>query len=75
MNIFLIAIAILCVGVVSSATIPQETEPSSDVQGTVNFKVKNNPDGTVELDISGWKEAIDAIAGGHDSKFYYHLYI
>ena len=74
MNIFLIAIAI-CVCVASSATIPQKTESSSDIEGTVNFKVKNNPDGTVELDISGWKEAIDAIAGGHDSKFYYHLYI
>ena len=74
MNIFLIAIAILCVGVVSSATI-QETEPSTDIEGSINFKVKNNPDGTVELDISGWPEAIDAIAGGHDSKFYYHLYM
>lgn len=75
MNIFLIAIAILCVCVASSATVPQTTESSSDIEGTVNFKVKNNPDGTVELDISGWKEAIDAIAGGHDSTFYYHLYI
>ena len=74
MNIFLIAIAI-CIGVASSATIPQETESATYVEGTVNFKMKNNPDGTVELDISGWKEAIDAIAGGHDSKFYYHLYI
>ena len=73
MNIFLIAIAILCVGVVSSATtIPQETEPSSDIEGTMNFKVKNNPDGTVELDINGWGEAIDAIVGGNDSKFCYH---
>jgi len=75
MNIFLIAIAICIVGVASSDTIPQETESSSDIDGSINFKVKNNPDGTVELDISGWKEAIDAIAGGHDSKFYYHLYM
>jgi len=75
MNIFLIAITI-CICVASSATIPQKTESSSDIEGTaVNFKVKNNPDGTVELDISGWPEAIDAIAGGHDSKFSYHLYI
>ena len=69
MNIFLIAIAI-CIGVASSATIPQNTELSSDIEGTVTFKVKNNPD-----DISGWQEAIDAIVDGHDSKFCYHLYM
>ena len=76
MNIFLIAIAIaICISVASSATIPQNTESSADTEGTVNFKVKNNPDGTVELDIIGWREAIDAIAGGHDSKFFIIIYI
>lgn len=74
MNIFLIAIAI-CVCVTSSSAIPQNTESSSDiVEGTVNFKVKNNPDGTVQLDISCWPdEAIDAIANGHDSKYCDHI--
>ena len=71
MNIFIIAIAI-CICVASSATIPQEAESASDIEETVNFKVKNNLDGIVELDISGWQEAIDTIVGGNDSKFCYH---